>query len=228
MGWEKEYEHMRDYGHTWGPGLEDDSESSEAKVSETAARRQAYEEKRANLRVKPSDAAVQAGKDLDEMLSGFSGFSTNGGADSYNLLQMHSQEQLNYAKKIARDLGYDLLCCSLKDRDRDGFTVSVEFHGHVPGEGGGIHRFSVVDIDNIKDCLQLVEDFSKLGYWSTTWHKDYHITLKDSGDLRIEMERWGFPLDNGPQSIDEQISNAKANKPVHTVNAVKENLNIER
>lgn len=225
MGWEKEYEHMRDYGHTWGPGLDSDSEPSETVASEAAVRRQAYEEKRARLRVEPSDAAMEAGKALAETVSGFS---ANGGADSYNLLQRHSQEQLTYAKRIAKDLGYDLVCCSLKGRDRDKFTVSVEFHGYVPGEGGGIHRFSVVDINNIKDCLQLVEDFSELGYWSTTWHKDYHITVKDSGDLRLEMVRWGFPFDNGPQSIDEQISNARANKPVETENSVKESLNIER
>lgn len=223
MGWEKEYEHMRDYGHTWGPGLDGDSEPSEAEVSKAAARRQAYEEKRAKLRVVPSDAALKAGKKLEEMVSGFS---SNGGANS--LLQRHFQEQLNYAKSIAKDLGYDLVYCSLKDRDRDKFTVSVEFHGYVPGEGGGIHRFSVVDIDNIKDCLQLVEDFSELGYWSTTWHKDYHITLKDSGDLRLEMVRWGFPLEDVPPSIDEQITRAEATKPIQAENDVKENLNQER
>lgn len=221
MGWEKEYEHMRDYGHTWGPGLDGDSEPSEAEVSNAAARRQAYKEKRAKLRVKPCNAAVKAGIKLEEMFSGSS-------ANFYDKLHLHSQEQLSYAKKIAKDLGYELCCCSLKDRDREKFTVSIEFHGRVSGEAGSIHRFSVVDIDNVRDCLQLVEDFSELGYWSTTWHKDYHITLKDSGDLRLEMVRWGFPLDNTPLGIDEQINSAKANKLIETNSVVKKNLNIER
>lgn len=219
MGWEKEYEHMRDYGHTWGPGLEGDSEPSETEVSEAAARRQAFEEKRAKLRVEPSDVAVQGRKELDERFSGSS---------VYEEARAYNQEQLNYAKKVAQGLGYDLGCCSLRDRDRDKFTVSVEFHGQVSGEVGSIHRFSVVDIDNIKDCLQLVEDFSELGYWSTTWHKDYHICLKDSGDLRLEMVRWGFPLDNIRSNLDEQINRAKAAKPIQAENGFKESLNQER
>lgn len=204
MGWEKDYERWRDMGHTWGPGIDDRREPTPEEIAENEAQRKAYEEKIASVRVEPRENVRLAGEKLTNVKV------------PYALRQQYSDARLDCAKKVAQSLGYELKLSELKDRNPDKFMVSVEYHGNISGLGGNIHRFSVSNIDNIKDCLQLVADFSALGYWSTTWYKNNHISLNQTGVLRLEMVRWGFPLEqDNKKSIDEQINIAtnKVNGP---------------
>ena len=44
MSWISEYEHLRDKGHTWGPGIDDVHEPTEEEWAEFEAEQKAFEQ----------------------------------------------------------------------------------------------------------------------------------------------------------------------------------------
>ena len=198
MGWEKEYEHWRDYGHTWGPGIDDIDDHSEPTPEELKKIKE-YEDLKKSLTVKPRDEVRIVAKNLEKLVPKI-------GELSLNWRETYSNEKLYQAKKIAQSLGYELKLQDWSARDENKFMVKIEYYGYIPDKGGNLYNFTVANINSIQDCLQLVADFSELGYWPTTWYKDNHITLCNTGELRLEMKNWGFPLEEHKKSsIDERI-----------------------
>lgn len=186
MGWEKEYEHWRDYGHTWGPGIDDRREPTEEEIAANEAWWKEYEAKKDRLRVAPREKYVQAIKELDAM-----------DTSSYQDLKKYRTLKLELCKQAAEELGYSLVSFNHSNRDKDSFTIKIEHH-----DDGRIYSYGVTGIKNINDCLQLTADLNLFSGWPNIWYKDYLYSTADTGELRIEMERWGFPLD-GPDQVNE-------------------------
>ena len=62
--WEKEYEHWRDRGRTWGPGIDDAVEPTEEEIARQKALRDAYRQKLEEYSVEPRKEFSDAGKEL--------------------------------------------------------------------------------------------------------------------------------------------------------------------
>lgn len=207
MNWLKEVEHMRDYGHTWGPGIDDKEEPTEREIQQKKAWWKEYEEKKAKIRVAPSEEIKRAAEQLKSSLPDSPAISS--GQVPYNWRESYSDRKLELAKKAARNLGYELLLKDREDVDKNQFMIAIEYYGYLPDYAGNIHCYDVRNIPSKEDCLKLFADFAEIGYWPTVWYQEHHIQLGDSADLRLEMIQWGFPLDHEKESMAVKIESAK-------------------
>lgn len=189
MSWEKDYEHWRDRGRTWGPGIDDAEEPTEEEIARHQARMDAYRQKLRAYSVKPRKEFAEAGEALRAEPAPSS---VDGGA----LLawqRKYNDAALALCKSAAKSLGYSLELGWPKDlreqtKRKDTFSVSIEYHGWLPDRGGNIHKFFVCGIKDVEDCLQLVADFGASGQRSTTWYGEhFHYYTRDTGELRNEL-----------------------------------------
>ncbi len=123
-----------------------------------------------------------------------------------------NDEALALCKSAAKSLGYSLELGwpeDFREKTKDAFSVSIEYHGWLPGRGGNIHKFFVCGIEDVEDCLQLVADFGAIGHRSTTWYGErFHFYTRDTGELRMELiRRFGFEEPKSV-SLDEKLSDA--------------------
>lgn len=229
MGWEKEYEHLRDKGRTWGPGVDDVEEPSAEEIARRQAQMDAYRQKLKAYSVEPRKEFADAGKALSaEPVPS----SVDGGA----LLawqRKYNDAALALCKSAAKSLGYSLELGWSKDlreqtKKKEMFSVSVEYYGWLPDRGGNIHKFFVCGIKDIEDCLQLVADFGALGQRSTTWYGEhFHYCTRNTGELRNELiRRFGFgePI---LRSLDDTLEEATV-RSVETENTALEKADIEK
>ena len=210
MGWEKEYEHWRDRGRTWGPGVDDVEEPSAEVVARRKASREAYLQKLKTYSVEQRKEFAEAGKALKEEAAPSS-------VDTGALLawqRKYNDATLALCKSAAESLGYSLELgwpqnFREQTKNSETFSVSIEYHGWLPDRGGNIHKFFVCGIENVEDCLQLVADFGAVGQWSTTWYgENFHYSTRNTGELRNELIRRfgiGEPVS---RSLDETLENA--------------------
>ena len=191
MNWEKEYEHLRDRGKTWGPGVDDVEEPTEEEIARQAAAMAAYRQKLEEYSVEPRKEFADAGKELraEPVPS-----SADGGA----LLawqRKYNDAVLALCKSAAEALGYSLERGGVRNhrdanKERDLFSVSIEYCGWISGEYGNLHKFFVCGIEDAEDCLQLVADFKAIGTTPTTWYGEhFHYTSGHSGEVRNELIR---------------------------------------
>lgn len=210
MSWEKEYEHLRDRGKTWGPGVDDVEEPSAEMIARRKASREAYLQKLKTYSVEPRKEFADAGKALKEEAAPSS-------VDAGALLawqRKYNDATLALCKSAAKSLGYSLELGWPKElreqtKNSETFSVSIEYHGWLPGKGGNIHKFFVCGIKDVEDCLQLVADFGAVGQWSTTWYgENFRYSTRNTGELRNELiRRFGIGEPVAP-SLEETISEA--------------------
>lgn len=211
MNWEKEYEHLRDRGKTWGPGIDDAVEPTEEEIARQKALMDAYRQKLKEYSVEPRKKFADAG---DALRAEPAPSSTDGGA----LLawqRKYNDATLALCKSAAESLGYSLergWVRNHKDanKERDLFSVSIEYCGWIPGEYGNLHKFFVCGIEDVEDCLQLVADFAAIGNTPTTWYREhFHYTCGNSGEVRNELMRrfdTGHPGDSpAPRKEEHQV-----------------------
>ncbi len=188
MGWEKEYEHWRDMGHTWGPGVDDTYEFSEEELAEREARQQAFQEKLESYRVPARREYILAGKELEKITPDSKDIIY--GRASFHWREKLSDAEITLCKKAAESLGYQLVPMDSSVKQAQSFAVIVKRYGWLPDRGGNIHPYAVSGIKNLEDCLQLVADFSAIGQNVTTYYdKDFHYSCNDTGELRYMLER---------------------------------------
>lgn len=205
MGWENDYEHWRDKGHTWGPGIDDYEEPTEEERLETLKMMQNYEKELEKLRVNPREEFVLKGKELDRLWDEIRYPAKY--PDSGTTLDDVRSVTFNACKDAAESLGYSF---SLRDREKENpntITVAVEFIGTIPERAGNLHQYTVSGIENPNDALQLVEDFFVLGRNSITYYKNHFICMDDSGMLRKEMENWGINFENSSKEVSLDYDN---------------------
>ena len=210
--WEKEYEHLRDRGKTWGPGIDDAVEPTEEEIARHQAQMDAYRQKLKAYSVQPRKEFADAGEALkaDPAPS-----SLDGGA----LLAWQRRQNdaaLALCKSAAASLGYSLELGWPKElreqtKNKETFSVSIEYYGWLPDRGGNIHKFFVSGIQTIEDCLQLVADFGAVGQRSTTWYgENFHFCTRDTGELRNELiRRYGVGKLADEESLENRLENAK-------------------
>ncbi len=79
----------------------------------------------------------------------------------------------------------------------------------MDNRGGNLHKFFVCGIKCLNDCLQLVADFSAIGLTPATWYgKDFHCTLRHTGELYYELIRAFGEDEFRKSSIGDIIRNA--------------------
>lgn len=187
MGWLRDAEHFRDYGHTWGPGIDDYEEPTEEEQLTSDAQYGAYQKELAVLRVAARETYEKTGKELGVWAS-------EQATSSVGWREQLSRKKIEACKRAAEELG-----CSfgLRDgnEDKDPFLVSVKFYGYLPGRGGNVHHFAASGIEDPEQCLQLVADFSAIGCRTTTFYQNHYISEDNTARLRKEMERWGISFD---------------------------------
>ena len=71
-----------------------------------------------------------------------------------------------------------------------------------------LQYYAASGIRDLEDHLQLVADFRAIGMHCTSYYKDRHISLDDTGELRMEMEKWGLELGSRKPSLSSQIQTA--------------------
>lgn len=216
MGWEKEYEHLRDRGRTWGPGIDDAIEPSEEEIARHQAQMNAYRQKLKAYSVEPRKEFADAGETLRAEPAPSS---TDAGA-LIAWQRKYNDAALALCKSAAKSLGYSLEPGWPKDiraetKRKETFAVSIEYYGLLPGRGGNIHKFFVSGIEDVEDCLQLVADFGAAGQRSTTWYgENFHYSTRDTGELRNELIR-RFGVGERSASLDETIDNATERSNQH-------------
>lgn len=217
MGWEREYEHWRDMGHTWGPGIDDVREYSEEELALQQKAWTAYQKKLAAHRVAPREEYLQSGKELEENLPPRK--DRIYGTVSYDWRSRYNDAQLALCRQAAESLGYSF---DLFDQSTNldlRFAVTIDYYGWLSDRSGNIHRYAATGIQNIEDCLQLAADFSAIGKSVTTYFdKHFHYSCRDTGELYLELERLcsreGITLPTkvkqaAPHSLDAQVAAAK-------------------
>ena len=148
---------------------------------------------------------------------------------------------LALCKSAAESLGYFLERGGVRNhrdvnKERDLFSVSIEYCGWIPGEYGNLHQFFVCGIEDAEDCLQLVADFKAIGATPTTWYGEhFHYTSGNSGEVRNELiRRYGLgvpegkPLEGKEQqgSLDDVIQSAAKRSDNGSIN--KQNRELEK
>lgn len=211
MGWEKEYEHLRDRGHTWGPGIDDVIPLTEEERAAEEAQYQAFLQKLESYRVPPREKYRLAGESLAKTLPSHKDIIY--GKAPMGWREEYSRKKLILCKEAAADLGYSLAGTEERQPREDLFAVKVEQYGYLPDRGGNIHPFYACDIASLEDCLQLVADFKAIGMSPTTFlGKTFHYHCGDTGELRNELESWGrrnnIPLPSSKIPLDKAIQNA--------------------
>lgn len=215
MNWEKEYEHLRDRGKTWGPGVDDVEEPSEEEIARQDALMVAYREKLKAYSVEPRKEFVEAGKELKASIPG-----------QYDYWREdYHKKKISLCQDACKSLGYSMELGWVRNHldanlERNTFSISVEYYGWLPDRGGNIHKFFVCGIDDVEDCLQLVADFSAIGATPTTWYgENFHYTSGNTGEVRNELiRRYGIgEIDVSSsgqclqhESIDSVIADAEA------------------
>ena len=237
MGWEREYEHWRDMGHTWGPGVDDTEAYTEEELAEIEKRHQAYLQKLESYRIPAREAFLQAGQALKRTLPDHK--SIIYGTAPYRWREQYSDARLALCKNAAESLGYQL---NLSDEAMKGeglFAVTVEYYGWLPDRGGNLHRYAASGIRNLEDCLQLTADFAAIGMQVTTFFdKSFHYTCNDTGELRYELEHWctsyGITLPQKAEcspakpSFEKQILSAAAALDANHVQPCKKHYSQEK
>lgn len=189
MGWQREYEYWRDMGHTWGPGIDDKNELSEEEQAEEEKRYEAYLKKKEEYTVAPRNEFLEAGKEIQKTLP--SHHDIIFGNAPLKWREDYSSQAMELCKKAAESLGYTFALAEGCIKKENHFAIGVDSYGWLPDRGGNIHKFIAYDITNLEDCLQLVADFAAIGREATTYFDNgFHYTTKNTGDLRIELERW--------------------------------------
>lgn len=197
MNWEKDAEHMRDYGHTWGPGIDDYVEPTEEEQLASSASFEAYKKELAVLRVNARETYAEIGKKLKVWIDEYS-------KEAGDWREEYSKKKMEACRNATEELGY---CFGLRDgkEDKDKFFISVEYYGFLPGRGENIHHFAASGIDNPEKCLQLVADFKAIGCRTTTFYQDYFCSIDDTARLRKEMEGWGVSFDK-KEMIEKEVN----------------------
>lgn len=201
MGWEYLFEHMRDYGHTWGPGIDDYVEPTDEEILEDNAGYGAYLKELSVLRVSAREKYIQKGEELKATLP--SSHDITFGNAPYNWREDYSTAKMELCKEAAEDFGHDFGLMEYSREQKNEFLISVERYGFLPERGGNIHRYAVKGIKDPMECLQLVADFESVGcspttYWfGTKTRMDIFpsISETDTGRLYKEMESWGVSFD---------------------------------
>lgn len=208
MGWKKDAEHWRDYGHTWGPGFEKEDfiELSEEEQAAEVRRRIEYEKEIETGRVQPREKYAWAGQEMKKILP--TGHDITFGLAPAGWREAYSKAKLQLCEQACQELGYSLVLRDRGNEDKNGLIVGVESYGYMPDRGGNIHQYAVSGIYNVDDCLQLVADFRAIGMRPTTHFKEHHISLNDTGELRREMKSWNIDFVKKPASLDNVIAGA--------------------
>ena len=189
MRWEREYEHFRDMGHTWGPGIDDQAEYTEAERLEDQRSFEAYQKKLGEYRVAPRAVYLDAGKALKATLPDHKSI-IYGTAPLY-WREDYSEAQMDLCRQATESLGYRFLPRHETRWLPNKFAIQVQQYGFLPDVGGNIHHFRAVDVSNLQDCLQLTADFVAIGQHPTVFFDQaFHISCDDTGRLRMELENW--------------------------------------
>lgn len=206
MNWEKEYEHLRDMGHTWGPGIDDAVPYTEEELEKQRAQYAAYQQLLRDYSVPARQEFVMAGKELEDYLASQTDHTT--GWIGYNLQETHSKKQIELCRKAAESLGYTL---DLHGKCREvgkTFSITADYYGYLPGEYGNIHQYVVSGVKSLEDCLQLVADFAAVGIRPTTFYGEhFNYSTTHTGELRMELMR-RYPSDFAKPSLDARIQSA--------------------
>ena len=237
MGWIKEAEQMRDYGHTWGPGIDDVQEPTEEERAENEARWNSYTEKLNKVRVLPREEFRLAGALLKKDLP--SGHDVIFGNAPYKWREKYSEDRIKLCKEAAKSLDMVLeLRPKRTEEVKNNFFITVECVSFLPDSYGQLISFGVVNVESYKKCLQLVADFAAIGFESTVHYKDFHISSRDSAQIYLEMERWGVKLSTDTKehfqqtdNLEKKISEAKTHEQIGsdtTRVGCKDKTNIER
>lgn len=211
MGWEREYEHFRDMGHTWGPGIDDVIELTEEETQIQEAEYQTFLQKLEKYRVPPREKYKIAGENLAKTLPSHRDIIY--GKAPMGWREKHSKAKLDLCKQAAEDLGYSLKRAEEGCKKDGFFMIKVEQYGFLEGGGGNLHPFHAGGIKTLEDCLQLVSDFKAIGMDPTTYFgRDFHYHCSDTGRLRYELESWGkrnnIPLPVRKPALDKAIQRA--------------------
>lgn len=218
MRWEREYERWRDMGHTWGPGVDDVQEYSEAELAELQKEQEAFQKLLASYRVAPRQEYLQAGKELTASLPARR--DRIYGTVSYNWRQKYNDARLSLCRQAAESLGYSFGLFDRSATQERHFSVATDYYGWLPNRSGNIHSFAAFGITNMEDCLQLAADFAAIGAHVTTYFdKHFHYCCNDTGMLRYELEHWcsreGRPLPTKDSclvkpALESQVTTAQA------------------
>lgn len=188
MPWEKEYEHWRDMGHTWGPGVDDTIPLSPEEEEKQEREYAAFQQKLKDYSVPARREYAEAGKELEKSLPDRSDIIH--GRAPFHWREDHSTKEIELCQKAAESLGYSLEPCSQYQNPGNTFSIKVERYGYLSERGGNIHPYVVSGVKNIEDCLQLVADFAAIGADPTTrYGKSFCYSTKNTGELRWELER---------------------------------------
>ena len=217
MGWLREAEHMRDYGHTWGPGIDDYVEPTEKERLENEARYGVYEKELCVLRVSAREKYVKAGEALKAGLP--SSHDITFGTAPYHWREDYSTAKMELCKQAAKELGYEFCEFHRYPKElKDEFFIKVERYGFLPGKDGNIHHYVAKGIEDPMKCLQLVANFEAIGCSTTTYWLGKKrssldvfcsISQGDTGRLYKEMERWGVSFDK-KEILEKEIKQLAA------------------
>lgn len=223
MGWEKEYEHWRDMGHTWGPGIDDVQNYSEEELAEMQQRQDVFQQKLSEYRVSPREKYLRAGKALKDSLP--SHHDIIYGNAPFDWREKYSDERMKLCQEATESLGYRFGFMDHSLRSDGLFVVAADYYGWLPNRGGNIHRFAATGIGNLEDCLQLVADFVAIGQAVTTYFgKDFHYSCKDTGELRYELESWCKMFGIALPHKEEMQTKSSFESQVHSAKTVAEAL----
>ncbi len=100
MSWEQEYEHLRDKGKTWGPGIDDAVEPTDKELIDRRVKREAYRKKLDDAAIAPREEFVVAGEELKNR------YSTDEIFRSSSLMKEFCGAQMELCKKACELLGY--------------------------------------------------------------------------------------------------------------------------
>lgn len=216
MSWEREAEHMRDYGHTRGPGIDDYVEPTQEEWLELHAKEGAYEKELDVLCVPARGKYVKAGEELKAGLP--SSHDITFGNAPVHWREDLSTAEIELCKEASEELGYEFGEFERYPKElKDEFCVMVKRYGFLPGKGGNVHTYAATGIKDPMKCLQLVADFKAIGCNSTTywWGKKDRsgvgcfISESDTGRLYKEMERWGVSFDK-KEALNKEIKQLAA------------------
>lgn len=191
MKWEKEYERLRDMGHTWGPGVDDVVPLTEEEQEAEKLSYEAFQQKLRDYTIQPRPEFAEAGKALKDSLPPRSDIVF--GRAPHHWREEHSAREIALCQKAAASLGYTLELCSEIERKDKEFSIKIDGYGYISDRVGNIHPYIVTGIKSLEDCLQLVADFVALGTHPTIrYDKGFCYSTDRTGQLRWELEsRYG-------------------------------------
>ena len=185
----REWERMRDYGHTWGEGIDDGIEPTEEEMDEHAKRIKAYEAELDALRIVPSDFAKEIKKMYDALPE-----LTPGDSDFYKKRELILKRKYECIESIGRyhnvtfEIGNSPYGNNL---DKGTFAISYANHAANRAEYPCVLNMS-------KDALlKLAADLDLITYYTVHYRKENgelkYISNVDNARLQKEFQKWGVP-----------------------------------